>query len=353
MRFLKKYFKLLWASCCYHSGLLDIFQRVRDTLFSTDRTVILLYHRIIPRNFSHTLFSLSGIVVYQDSFEKQIRFLSEHYHIISLDEYIKAKKSRIALPHKTVVITFDDGWEDNYVYAFDVLKRYKVPTAIFLAAGLIGTEKLFWPEKIIFLTKRVFAANALNEFFRAYPMQEFRPLFLYLFENAGNPKSWYLFIERLKQINEQKRDILITNLETFLQNPALPPDNYCLNWHQVEEMARFQCTFGSHGLSHKVLTEIHEHEIQEEVEESKKIIEKKLHVAVDFFSYPNGNHDETIIRLLQSSGYQAAFSVEQGMNKKISDLYKLKRINIHEGMISDMRLNFSKELFAAYLGGIL
>jgi peptidoglycan/xylan/chitin deacetylase (PgdA/CDA1 family) len=353
MRSLKKALKLLWARTWFNTNLIDIFMRARDILFNRDHTVILLYHRVVPRDQKDTVLSLPGIVVYQDSFERQLEFLNKNYHIISLNDYIDAKKRNYTLPHKTAVITFDDGWEDNYAYAFPILKKYNVPAAIFLATGFIGTERLFWPEKIIFLMKRIFTANTLNEFFYAYPMQEFYPLLLYLFENAEDPKSWYIFIERLKQIDEKKREILTTNLETFLQNPSPPPFNYCLNWNQVDEMARSQCTFGSHGLSHKILTKLRENEIQEEVEESRRIIENKLHVAVDFFSYPNGNHNGKVIRILRSSGYQAALAVEQGMNKKVSNLYTLKRINIHEGMISDMRLNFSKELFAAYLGGIL
>lgn len=353
MRSFKKFLKLLWASCWYYTGLLNIFQIARNYLCSKDRSVILLYHRIIPRENLDTMLSLPGIVVFRDTFEKQIRFLSKHYHIIPINEYIKAKKSRIALPHKTIVITFDDGWEDNYFYAFPILKKYQVPATVFLTAGFISTEKLFWPEKIIFLTKKVFAANSLNEFFRTYPMQEFHKLFLSLFEHPADPKSWYLFIERLKEIDEHRIEVLITDLETFLKKPSIPPDNHCLKWNQVEDMARFQLTFGSHGLNHKILTDLNDKEMQEELEESKMVIENNLQSEVNFFAYPNGNYNETVLGLTRSSGYQAAFTTEKGINKINSNLYALKRINIHEGMFSDLRANFSKELFSAYLGGIL
>jgi len=353
MKSFKINLKLLWACCWYYTGLLNIFQRARDHLCSTDSTIILLYHRIIPRANSSAIFSLPGIVVFQDTFEKQVRFLSEHYHIIPLSEYIKAKKSRNALPHKTIVITFDDGWGDNYFYAFPILKKYQVPATIFLTAGFIGTEKLFWPEKIIFLTRKMIAANSMNEFFETFHIQELHNLFLNLFEHATDPKSWYLFIERMKEIDEQKIELLITELETFLKKPSIPRGNHCLKWNQAEDMARFHCTFGSHGINHKILTTLDNKYIQEEALESKRIIEKNLNSEVIYFAYPNGNYNETVVGILRSSGYQAAFTTEKGINKINSDLYALKRINIHEGMLSDSRANFSKELFSAYLGGIL
>jgi peptidoglycan/xylan/chitin deacetylase (PgdA/CDA1 family) len=353
MGFFKKTLKLFWARFWYRSNFLDFYLRIRDKVFNTDHTVVLLYHRIIPKEKEDTVLSLPGIVVYQDSFEEQVKFLSEHYHIVSMDEFIEAKDRQIDLPHKSVVITFDDGWEDNYLYAFPILKKYKVSATIFLTAGLIGTKKFFWPEKVIFLTKKLFDTNGMESFFTRYQAQEFHALLTSLFKDIESSKSWYMFIERFKKIDEQKRDIFIADLETFLQDPEFPSENFCLNWYQVKEMAHFGFDFASHGMSHKILTDLNEKEIRKEVAGSKNNLESELNTTVNSFSYPNGNYNETIIKILKSSGYQSAFTTEPGMNKKECDLYRLRRINIHEGMISDLHSKFSKELFAAYLAGIL
>ena len=78
------------------------------------------------------------------SFDRQLGFLKDHgYHVISLDEYVQRKKANEWFSHKTVVITFDDGYEDNYTNAFPILKKYHFPATIFLISDYVGKSPDF------------------------------------------------------------------------------------------------------------------------------------------------------------------------------------------------------------------
>jgi len=104
---------------------------------------ILMYHRIDDRG------KTSSLSVSPENFRRQIRFLSEHnYNVIFLSELVQAKKDKKKLPRNTVVITFDDGYENNYSLAYLVLKEYDLAATIFVIVGSIGEKGYLNYEQI-------------------------------------------------------------------------------------------------------------------------------------------------------------------------------------------------------------
>ena len=91
----------------------------------------------------------STLFVSPENFNQQMRYLKDKgYNVISLDELAEGIKSGRKFAHNSVVITVDDGYQDNYTYAYPVLKKYGFPAAIFLITNFIGTNKDFmsWDE---------------------------------------------------------------------------------------------------------------------------------------------------------------------------------------------------------------
>ena len=65
-------------------------------------------------------------------FEKQMEYLkNKEYQVISLTKLVEILESDELIPKKTVVLTFDDGYKDNYINAFPILKKYNFPATIF------------------------------------------------------------------------------------------------------------------------------------------------------------------------------------------------------------------------------
>ncbi|OQX21594.1 MAG: hypothetical protein BWK75_02830 [Candidatus Altiarchaeales archaeon A3] len=83
----------------------------------------------------------------QWDFEKQMKFLRKHsYDVVSLHELLKLINNNENLKKK-VVITFDDGYEDNYTKAFPIMKKYDIPASIFMVASLVGRKDfLSWDQ---------------------------------------------------------------------------------------------------------------------------------------------------------------------------------------------------------------
>jgi len=103
---------------------------------------IMMYHRVLSEEGGE----LKDVSV--SNFDRQMTFLKKHnYNVISLEELVDAITNQKALPHNSVVITFDDGFADNYYHAFPILKRYGFPATIFIIPEIVGKgDFLTWDQ---------------------------------------------------------------------------------------------------------------------------------------------------------------------------------------------------------------
>ncbi|MBF0504536.1 MAG: polysaccharide deacetylase family protein [Candidatus Omnitrophica bacterium] len=116
------------------------------TLWLRDRYVvpIITYHHVgIPSVGKYRLNTVSV-----DSFKYQMSFLKRHgFEVISFDDLVEGLKKGHTFARNTVVIQFDDGYEDNYTFAFPILKKYNLPAMVFLVSDKIGAPGfLTWDE---------------------------------------------------------------------------------------------------------------------------------------------------------------------------------------------------------------
>jgi peptidoglycan/xylan/chitin deacetylase (PgdA/CDA1 family) len=107
----------------------------------------------------------SKIVITPGEFASQMDFLAKHgFRVIGLDEVASLVKSRKRISRKTVAITFDDGYEDNYIYAYPVLKKYNFPATIFVIVDSIGKDGYLREEQLkeMYLNKINIGSHSLT-----------------------------------------------------------------------------------------------------------------------------------------------------------------------------------------------
>lgn len=318
------------------------------------QTVMLLYHRVVPRDLLDQVCSVPQIVTPLDDFEAQLDFLADQYHILSMSEFEKTWKERRVMPLRTAVITFDDGWEDNYLYAFPALKQKGAPATIFLSTANIGTSQAFWQEQVWHLLKvwhhRVRAGEIDADEARQLPPSLKAALL------SPNPEhEALLLIENLKVSDDHTRSALLEDLAGKLQSPSFPSHaNGFMNWEQVRKMHAAGIEFGSHADTHRLLTSLSLHDVAGEVRKSKQLMENMLGASVTTFAYPNGNYNSGVIKQLQSAGYRLAATTKRGLNTAWTNPFELRRININGGICAGSDGHFSSNLFALKLtGGIV
>lgn len=305
------------ATSADYSRILDTYGFVRRKL-TKSQVAVLMYHRVSPKQDSWSLKSISP-----KCFEKQIRYFRQNYEIFSLDILVEYMKQGKPLPEKSVVITFDDGYKDNYRYAYPILKKYHVPTTIFLTTGHIDTGNLFWWDKVSYIIHHTdldqINLTGMGTFF--------------LRSEREKSRSSSLIIDKLKKVPEETKYILINNLlaQTGVEILNNLGEDLILSWKEIKEMSNFGITFGAHTVSHPILTNLSLDQAKHEIVQSKRDIEEMIGCHVTSFSFPNGDLNSDIVKLVRESGF--ACSVAVLPNKLVDSgdsLYMISRIMADE-----------------------
>jgi peptidoglycan/xylan/chitin deacetylase (PgdA/CDA1 family) len=101
---------------------------------------ILLYHHVQPLDIAEQQ-GHAPLTVDSNYFDEQMGYLAKSgYHTISADELVDALLHHTALPEKSVMVTLDDGYDDNYDYAYQTFKKYQVVGNYMIPTGLLGAK---------------------------------------------------------------------------------------------------------------------------------------------------------------------------------------------------------------------
>jgi peptidoglycan/xylan/chitin deacetylase (PgdA/CDA1 family) len=126
-------------------NLFGKLSRLFGNFTTHDGVIVLTYHRIndkLPKG---------QLVVHPKDFARQMMFLNfyrKQFEVISVAEMVKWLKGTMQSSRTKIVITFDDGYRDNYIYAYPVLKKYKFPAMVFLTTDYIGATDYLNKDEI-------------------------------------------------------------------------------------------------------------------------------------------------------------------------------------------------------------
>lgn len=255
-------------------------------------------------------------------FEHQITFLARRYRCISMDELLEAWLSGQPLPGNAAVVTFDDGYRDNYDVAYPILRRHRVPAIFYVATGALQGGEPLWPSEIRYL---VHAAGA--RITGPFPAGRYDLSSPTLRERAARElKQWLVALptrERQEAMRELRRRS-VSDL-TLLRDGMM-------TWAHVREMRTGGMLFGAHTVTHPLLPSIPLAEAREEIVGSKQALEAELGEAVLHFSYPNpgkGVHWSPAVRqLVGEAGFFTAVTSQSGYVKAGDDLFTLRRLRL-------------------------
>lgn len=114
---------------------------IMSWLFWPEASVpILAYHQVSEEN---DLYSVPA-----EQFAEQMKYLSDKgYHAISLEELFASYEGKKTLPSKAIIITFDDGYEDNFLAALPIMEKYNMKATVFVVPALVNTpDYLSWQQ---------------------------------------------------------------------------------------------------------------------------------------------------------------------------------------------------------------
>lgn len=313
-------FKILICQLINIIKIPEMYMYFRKKIFGR-HIVIFVYHRVCPGKGN---FPVSNIC--PKEFEKQIRYLKENFKIYSLEKLINVLEDNQINKKESeniAVITFDDGYKDNYIYAYPILKKYQIPASIFLVVKYIGKAKLFWWDKIEYI---IYHSKK-----REMNIPNFGKLSI-----TDNKKKLYCILFLLKKLKKMSNDLMDKYIDE-LQNichVTIPSDlgeKMILSWDEIYEMKNNGISFGAHTLTHANLTNMNLEEAEKEISHSKAMIEAKLKGDVISFAYPYGSKlfNHGVSKLLEKNGFVCAVTTSEKLISKFKfyNLYSLPRIS--------------------------
>jgi peptidoglycan/xylan/chitin deacetylase (PgdA/CDA1 family) len=282
------------------------------------RLTAVTYHHVLPDGLRSP--SRSEKEIYVSEFEEHVGYLARRHHVID-GAQLRACLGGAPLPPHAVLITFDDGYRNNYRYALPVLRRFGVGAIFFLTSGFVGQRaNRLWYD-------RLDSALAANPQAAARWLSEADALPT----AARTPAGLRLFVKRLPP---SRRDAIVAEIERATGHvgaAGMPPDR-CepMTWDEVREMAQHGMAIGAHTATHQILAAAQD-ELGVELAQSRATIEAQLDRECWCFSYPNGEAEDfgqQEVSALRAAGFLCAFTQIPGLIGPGSDPFALPRMPV-------------------------
>ncbi len=303
------------------------------------RLPILAYHRILPTIDESTYpFDPALISADPDSFRVQLKLLKKYFSPIKFNDLLQSLDGKKRLPNNPILITFDDGFEDNYTYAYPLLAEARVPATFFVSTGYLDAQKTFWFDWLSCIVMRT-ASNRIE-------IEQLQVSYDLFKTRSSRRKVFATIVQMLKKVPNEVRLSIIDELDQKYgsayeeltgkeRSLSLPMAS-----SQLREMARAGMETGSHTVSHAILSRLSQSELQRELVQSRERLESLTGQGVEVLSYPNGgsaDFNDEVIKVAKKSGYRTGVSYISGDNNaRGMDLYSLKRIHIERDVTESL-----------------
>ena len=263
-------------------------------------------------------------------FESQMRFFRAHFECVSMQQVIDAVDGRVPLPPNSLMVTFDDGYLDNYAEALPVLQRTGMRAVFFISTDFMRRQKLFWWDRIWMTIQEAQVDAAKLD----YPEELVLPL------DGADARG-----TAVKRANRIVKDTFGLDLDRFLEGLARAcgvtwstereralAAEAIMGWEQVEALRAAGMDVQSHTRSHRVIETLPDDQLAGELAGARADLEEHLHIDVRSIAYPVGRpiaDRGNIRKALAAAGYRLGFTTKPGTNSLgATDVYDLRRLMI-------------------------
>ena len=312
----------------YHSGLFRLSSWTNRNILT-----ILMYHGFSGQTNNNDLTNFESKHKNIDEFENHLRLITKYCSPISLEKAIINEN----LPPNPIVLTFDDGYKNNYTYAFPLLMKYNVPATIFVTTGFVDHINYMWTDRLEFIIDNTY-------FNHIDVLWEKKRLSFELGTDEKKINTIRSIKNYLKTVPELKKlsflDKLQNDLEVEYDWDRIPSLLLPLTWDEIREMRESGLiSIGSHTATHSILSRCTFEEQQKELMLSQQRITEELKEECILFAYPNGqlvDYNQQTIKILKESGYLGAVTTVVGYANNCSqDKFQLSRFGT-DGNLEDI-----------------
>lgn len=260
---------------------------------------------------------------------RQLAYLKRAFRVVPLSEVVQ----RLELGSSVdglVALTFDDGLRNQVEIAYPLLERYELPATFFICPQLIDERAWLWTQE----------ARLRFSFLEPDEQRS-------LARSLGAPAGLEPFIDWMKRLKYPSRVAVERTLRVMTPYFAADwrdrEDCDPASWDELRRMSRALVSFGSHTLTHPMLRSLRLEQLQEEVRDSRRLLEERLGRAAEFFAYPDDEHHAAAREFVRAY-YRAAFvcsrqCVEPGVEPYLMPRLALPRGALRLALMMNARLD--------------
>lgn len=313
----KRLSRAIMASILWRTGI------TRPSFRARKRLSIATFHRVLPAHLVRD-YPFPGLCVTPQDLDWVLGYFGRHYSCGTLEDCVRRHENSEGGHRPLLAITFDDAQLDNYVHARPILSKHDVKATFFAPASNIESGIPLWHDRLAYAVLRAIQSNRSGtlEVLSEGPAH-----------GVTNREIARTIVSEAKNCTPERRDSLLTRLATIADmDPeiltSVPEWAGMMSWNDLESLHEEGHEIGSHSLTHSILTHVSDDQLQQEFEESKRMIEDHIDRPVASFCYPNGDFDDRCLQLLQEHDYRQACSTRWGSNETLKDRYALRRFDI-------------------------
>ncbi len=278
------------------------------------------YHRIGKAKdsiFDRAIFSCSTA-----AFEQHLQEIKANFIVINTFQLTELLAQGEKLNERYALITFDDGYIDNYTYALPLLKKYQLTAVFYLVTDFINSKTIPWWDEIAYLLRQ--AGGKYYQFCQTNN--------IYFLDPKNIDQVIQKIMTDIKRSSHYKIEQVVDDLrQKFPQASAkLQQEKQALfmNWQQAKELQLNGMEIGSHTISHQILSQLTAQEQAVEIIKSKQLLEEKLDCSLNSIAYPVGRYycyNQTSLHYAKKAGYKIGFNNEPGYHQHVDDYFNLNR----------------------------
>lgn len=276
-------------------------------------------------------------------FKEQLDFFAQNFNVVTMEQVLAAAYGLHPLPEKALLLTFDDGYIDNFTVAFPLLKERKMQGAFFIPGKTITENVLLDVNKIHFVL-----ASADIELLVKDVLERMNHYRSGGYVYADNDELWdkyavanrfdakeIVFVKRILQtvLPEELRNIIAS--EMFAKYVGLPEDKFArelyMNHDQVRLMRQAGMFIGFHGYDHYWLANLTEEEMHRDIDKGLDAIDEFIDREAWVINYPYGNNSSAVAEYAKSQGCKLGLTTEVRVAKiGVDDRYLLPRLDCND-----------------------
>ena len=294
--------------------------------FLPQEAAILCYHSVATDREGQGDYIPKGITVEAGLFNEQMQVLRQKYNPVTLDDIADWMKGNKQLPPRSVAVTFDDGFEDNYTVAAPIMEKYGIFGAFYLTVCAVRKNELPWFCRTMYLFQEAKRRNTIltdEELGRTWNLgnpEENREAFVH-YSNPCATESGRIqdeHVEKLENWFGFKLDLT--------RGPRM------MTFDQARELRQRGHIIGNHTFSHGNMGHIPPEALEQEIAKANEILEQELGGKSEHFSYPhpclNPQWSEQSLALTRQIGFKTAVLTDAGVVTNTSNPLLLQRVYI-------------------------